>query len=297
MSNEPEVIEPRTNLTELVLMPSAGTMMFQPVEFTEDQKQIIKKMCQAEGLTDDEFAMYLHVCKRRRLDPILRQIYATKRKVTKREGNREWKEETVVIMTAIEGLTAIADRTGTYAPSSNQSKFEFAKPADKIPISVTIWLKKFVRGEWHEFPATDYWEEYNQDNFMWRKMGKNQLEKCCRAKALRQGWPEDCGGIYIPEEFNQEVQDETPKRKERERGSISKLHESKEENRGHGAEGIKEALESDTLKTQKKRPLDQYSTSVEAATLKKKADKQWVDVKVMGGTAYVWNEEAMKYHN
>jgi len=267
-----------------IIIP-AGSFALQPLEFTEEQKTLIKRMCQAEGLDDNEFQVFLHICQRRRLDPILRQIYATKRNKKFKEGNVEKWIKILVPIVAIEGMTATAERSKTYAPSSKAP--EYTWEANGLPKSCTVWMKKFAQGEWHEFSFTAFYKEFCQDTDLWKKMPAHMLMKCARAGALRMGWPEDCGGLYIEEEWSPEPSGElieAPKRKERERGSIAKMKESKEENRGHGNEGMVEEKKP-------AKPVDQYKTAVKNATLKSNATgKEWIELKVEGGTANVWND-------
>jgi len=236
----------------------------QKISQTYSPEQIdIMKQTVAKGTSDLEFAWYLHVAKELGLSPLRRQIHAVKR------WSKKDNAEIMTIQTGIDGFRAIADSTGTYAPSERSPE---AKYDDKNRLfSVTVWGKKFVPADrsWHEFSATALWDEFVpmevRDGqkvvpFMWTKMPYNQLEKCAEAKMLRRGWPDKFGGVYVHEEmaradaeaqeFNQgspgtgdgavpvmtREQLEAQKR-ERERGT---LEPGREPNRGHGQEGFED---------------------------------------------------------
>jgi hypothetical protein len=143
-------------------------------------------------------------------------------------------------------------------------------PSDKLPqvedlgkesLRVTTWVKKFSRndGDWHEFGATAYYREYVQTrrnkgtnkvepNAMWEKMPINQLTKCAEALALRRGWPEELGQIYVDEELpSQEPVYLPPENAKREKAmrEMGTLKVSTEPNRGHGNEGIRRTPEQE----------------------------------------------------
>lgn len=67
--------------------------------YTPSQLELIKRTV-AVGATNDELSMFLHVAKKSKLDPFLRQIY-----FVKRQGKG-------TIQVGIDGYRAIAERTG-----------------------------------------------------------------------------------------------------------------------------------------------------------------------------------------
>src|SRR6185437_8938526 len=71
------------------------------IEWTRDQVDLLKRTV-ANDLSDDEFALFGYQCRRRGLDPFVRQIHAVKR------GGQ------VTFQTGIDGYRLIAERTWRY---------------------------------------------------------------------------------------------------------------------------------------------------------------------------------------
>src|SRR5262249_35392887 len=117
----------------------------------------------------------------------------------------------MTIQVGIDGFRAIADRTKCYAPSDKPVQFIY-DDAKKTLFSATVFVKKFAQGTWHEYSGTAVFAEYKQNTTMWQSMPHGQLEKCAEAKALRRGWPEQLGQIYISEEMRDESNDGTQKK-------------------------------------------------------------------------------------
>ncbi len=160
--------------------------------FTREQIDLIKKTV-AKDATDDELKLFLYTAEKRRLDPLVKQIYFQKRH-TKRGP-------VMTMLTAIDGYRLIADRTGLYAGNDDPVFDNEDSPARA---SVTIY--KIVGGLRCPFTATARMGQYypgDEQGFMWRKMPHLMLGKCAEALALRKAFPEELGGLYIDEEMQQ----------------------------------------------------------------------------------------------
>ena len=216
---------------------------------------LIKKTV-APGLSDTEFAMFCHVARARRLDPLQKQIYAMKRR-TWNADSKEY-ENRMVLQVGIDGLRSIANRTELYMPSD---KLPLVEGEGTNNLRVTVWVEKWhqASNQWKQFGATAYYREFVQTHktqngkiepvSMWEKMPLGQTEKCAEAKALRRGWPEELGQFYIPEETLQTTGAEVlppeasrPSQNHAER-DLGTLKVSSEPNRGHGHEGTQRAQE------------------------------------------------------
>jgi phage recombination protein Bet len=221
----------------------------------ENQLDLVKRTV-ASGLTDEEFALFCHVARMRHLDPLQRQIHAVKR--SSWDGEKNGYVEKMTIQTGIDGYRSIANRTELYMPSEN---LPLVEDVGKDSLRVTVWVKKFSRNDnaWHQFGATAFYREFVQTrrnkstskyepNSVWEKMPINQLTKCAEALALRRGWPEELGQIYVDEELPAQepayLPPENPKL-DKARRDLGTLKVSSEPNRGHGHEGTQRASEQE----------------------------------------------------
>ena len=154
----------------------------------------------ARGASDDELMLFLHLAKRSGLDPFSRQIYLIERR---QQIDGQWKT-TRQPQTGIDGLRLIADRTDRYAPGRES---QFTYDAAGALLTATAYVKKFVRGEWHEIAATAHYDEYvqrkkdGQPNQMWAEKPHIMLAKCAEALALRRAFPAEMSGLYTADEI------------------------------------------------------------------------------------------------
>lgn len=140
------------------------------------------------AVTMAEVQFFLQVCQSSGLNPLTRQIYAIFR------GGK------MTIQTGIDGLRAIAERTGRYAGSKDAS-FEYDENKKLVRASVSVF--KVIDGTVHETTASARYDEYSvPSNPMWKKMPETMLSKCAEAKALRKAFP-NIGQIYSDDEMHQ----------------------------------------------------------------------------------------------
>jgi phage recombination protein Bet len=187
--------------------------------------QLVKRTV-AQDLTSAELDLFVHMARQWRLDPLRRQLYA----VVYSKDNP--KKRRVSYITGIDGYRTLADRTGTYRPGqrsveqSDDAKDLLTNPQGIVSATASVW--KFSHSDWHEFSETVYWDEYapikdEWDNGQktgrrildtsgqWGKMGRTLLQKCAEAQALRRGWPDEYGDLYVSEEMDQaKIIDITP---------------------------------------------------------------------------------------
>lgn len=168
-------------------------------EWTREKVDLLKRTV-ARGATDDELALFAHVCKRTGLDPFARQIYAVKR------WNSQDGKESMALQTGIDGYRLIADRTGCYAGSSDP---EYVLGVDGYPDVAKVTITKLVNGVPCAFTSSARWDEYVQKTkdgkptHMWHKMPFLMLGKCAEALALRKAFPAELSGLYTHEEMQQ----------------------------------------------------------------------------------------------
>lgn len=181
---------------------TALTRIAQATGYDQAQVQLVKDTI-ARGASDDELMLFLHLAQRSGLDPFSRQIYLIERRMN---VNGEWKTSRQP-QTAIDGLRLIADRTDRYAPGREPS---YTYDADGRLLKATAYVKKFVRGEWHEIAASAHYDEYVQrkkdgnPNQMWSEKPHIMLAKCAEALAIRRAFPAELSGLYTGDEIRDE---------------------------------------------------------------------------------------------
>lgn len=180
----------------MIRADAPGLAKAEPMAFTEEQERMIRDTF-ANGANPQEFAVLLEIAKVRRLNPLLRQIHFVKR------WDRERGREVWSTQVSIDGLRAIAERTGKY---DGQDEPDFVEKDGKlIACKVRVYRKDWAR------PAVGvaYWSEYVQTKkdgsvtAFWARMPHVMIAKCAEAIALRKAFPEDMSGLYVPEEMAQ----------------------------------------------------------------------------------------------
>lgn len=161
------------------------------------------------GATDDEVAVFVHVCNRTGLDPFVKQIHAVKRRTKNEETNQY--EDRWAHQVGIDGFRLVADRTGKYDGRLEPEFFDDAGNAR------TVWLDKkppracrigvLRKGIKEPFYVTALWDEYVQikrdgsATKQWKEKPTIMLAKCAEAAAIRAAFPQELSGVYAPEEL------------------------------------------------------------------------------------------------
>lgn len=173
-------------------------------DFTREQLDVLKNSV-AKDLSDAEFAHFAEVCRRSKLDPFRRQIYAIKRWT--KDGDK------VTHQTGIDGFRVIAQRSGAYEGQlgpfwcSDDGKWVDVWLSSKPPVACRVGVLRsgFREPLWAvaRFAAYVQTNKDGSPNSMWQKMPDNQLAKCAEALALRKAFPEDLSGLYTADEMAQ----------------------------------------------------------------------------------------------
>jgi phage recombination protein Bet len=172
-------------------MPNLATIQ----HFSADQVALIKQTIMAgkSTPTDNDLALFGMICQRSGLDPFAKQIYAIERK-------GKW-----TFQISIDGLRAIADRTGQYAGSDEPlydeglDLFAFEQSGRKLPTicKVTVW--KMVGGQRCPFVGIAKYSEFLQSydgkpSGLWATMPLNMLAVRAESQALRKAFPQ-CNSV------------------------------------------------------------------------------------------------------
>lgn len=174
--------------------------------FSPDQIALLKSHLMASGKdspspSDADLQLYGMVCQRLELDPFSKQIYAIQRK-------GKW-----TFQISIDGLRAIADRTGQYAGSEEPlfdeglTQFEAEQKGRPVPSVCKVTVYKIVQGHKCAFVGIAKYSEFVQayngkPSEMWGKMPFTMLAKCAESQALRKAFPQV---VQVERNANSEV--------------------------------------------------------------------------------------------
>lgn len=159
--------------------------------FSQAQVELIKAtiMSGKTTPTDNDLALFGLVCQRTGLDPFSKQIYAIERA-------GKW-----TFQLGIDGLRAIAERSGSYAGSDEPlfdeglTQYECEAQGRKAPsvCKVTVW--RIIQGQRCAFVGVTKFSEYVQSyngkpSGLWEKMPYAMLAKTAESQALRKAFPQ-----------------------------------------------------------------------------------------------------------
>ena len=179
--------------------PLAESALVRTIDLSPEKVELLRRTI-CKTASDDELALFLELCSRKKLDPFGGQIYLVKRK--NRDGGTD-----LAMQTGIDGLRVIAERSGAYC-GSDDPIFQGSTRCDgvDVPDKATVVVHKLVVGQRCAFTASARWTEYypgQKLGWMWRSKPHTMLAKCAEALALRKAFPADLSGLYTNDEMAQ----------------------------------------------------------------------------------------------
>jgi phage recombination protein Bet len=189
------------------------------------QLELIRRTI-AKDCSREEFDLFIEVAQRYGLDPFRRQIMPLVFSKDRPDKRR------MAIIVGIDGQRMIAHRCGNYRPASEPTQFVERRrrkseinPLGLVLARVTLhqqdnkgeWFPVVGEAYWDELaPIRDEWKEEDPKTGAsaktgrqildasgnWARMPRLMLAKCATMQALRAGWPDQFGGLYVEEELD-----------------------------------------------------------------------------------------------
>lgn len=174
----------------------------QAMEFSQSQVDLIKRQI-CVGASDDELALFINVCKRMRLDPFCKQIFAVKRWDSKAG------REVMAIQVSVDGRRLVAERSGLYQGQTgpfwcgkdgvwkdlwigvDNEPYPFAAKVGVLKVGFREPLWAVARFDAYKQTFKDKGSGQMRLSPMWEKFPDLMIGKCAEDLALRRGFPLD----------------------------------------------------------------------------------------------------------
>jgi phage recombination protein Bet len=181
-----------------------------------EQREILRKSPLCAKLTSDWCDYFFEVVERTKLDPFTGQIRPDVRKAKEEDGT---KVPTLIIITTLQGLRSIGDRSGhldgesapEWSDANGEWKDVWLYSDPPVAARASVYRKDRPRPQtavvrWDAFVQLIYDKQGNLvPGPFWKKMGSHMLAKCALAAAYRGAFPNQCSGLYISEEIGDEL--------------------------------------------------------------------------------------------
>jgi phage recombination protein Bet len=172
------------------------------MEYTKEQiKVLVDNKIIPASATPSQISYFFEVCKRKRLDPFLKQMHMIERK--SKEGDK-W-VTSYTIQASLDGMRAIAQRNAKI--KSYKRWTEYKKGYDgKEQIYGCCEINTEDRGLYSDsVPFNEYVQKTRDGSIahFWKQLPETMIKKVAEESVLRMLAPEDLSGVYGDEEMQQ----------------------------------------------------------------------------------------------
>jgi phage recombination protein Bet len=160
-----------------------------PKNYSGDEMLLLRNVI-AKGCTEPEFKLLMYMANTYGLDPLLKQIWAVKRR----------DDQPALIFAGRDGMLAIAHRSGHFDGMHSEVVYE-GTGEDKKPVSA--WCEIWRNDMTHSFRVEVPFSEYNTGFSVWKSNPSAMILKVAESVCLRKAF--SVSGLYCPEEIDTEV--------------------------------------------------------------------------------------------
>lgn len=157
------------------------------LEKKQDSRLAVLRDTVAKGATNTEFQMFLEFCKATKLNPYKREIWFIK-----------MKDGRVQMMTGFAGYLAIANSHPAY------DGMESGITRDEKGFLISAWCKVHRKDRKYPSHSEVMFNEFSKGG-NWNVMPTVMILKVAKSHALREAFPQELGGLYVPEEMPAEA--------------------------------------------------------------------------------------------
>ncbi len=143
-----------------------------------------------EKLSEPQLLLYLAICKRKGVDPFT-EAYAF--------GDGDGR---LAFGLRIDGMRALAMRTGELVSRTVETIFDTSKPPEKFLAGARCTIQR--KGMSSPIVEEAWMGEYDRKSGMWGKFPETMIRKVAEAKALRAAFADALSEVYEPAELAKE---------------------------------------------------------------------------------------------
>jgi len=222
---EAEVVGTRSALAKVVPIEEARLDLFNPLKWTKEDLEVIKKTVCPAGIPDAEFKLFILKCQASGMNPLLSEAFCVKRR--QNIGNKDRPEWVDVFQftPGEQGMEGRADDFADYRgiraaavyekdkividPSTGEVSHQYNPAGDRGKL-LGAWAIAYREGRKTPVEYVRIDEYFDSRNPKWSTSPATMIVKCARAAALRRAYPNKFDGIFVREELRDEADQQAP---------------------------------------------------------------------------------------